>query len=579
MSIALYGRTLAPGFAFGKAIVVRAGQLAGHLHHIQEQQITAESKRIEQAQIRAEFTLQQFIDNVSHDLSPQLLEFLQSHQQLLRDRSITDSIAKTIQQKLLCAESALNIFQDEIGQKMENIEDSYLRSRKDDFDEVLQRIRTALSSDHKAHSPEKEDLTGQIVICNELRVAEVIQWHADGIAGILTQHGGPLSHATILARSLHLPVLTGIENITGLIFDEDELIIDAQRGTLVVGPDKKTKSWYQRKHKARLQQIKQLKRSKGSKAITRDTQKMSLGANAEREEDLTLATENKAEFIGLYRTEFLYLHQQHLPSEEQQYEIYKSAVTQLDGRVLTIRTLDLGADKIPTGLSFNSHPDLNPALGLRAIRFSLQEPDVFHSQIRAILRASEHGPLRILLPLLSRAEELFRARHQIEQIHRQLCRQGHKAPLPDIGGMIEVPAAAIIARVFAKHLDFLSIGTNDLIQYTLAVDRQDDQVSHLLDPVHPAILRLLSDVLETGKRHNTPVAMCGEMAGDIQFTRLLIGLGLKEFSMHPGLIPEVRGLITHSDSKRAHSYAMRILRSYNPTTIQQLLHELNEGLD
>ncbi len=579
MSIALYGQTLAPGFAFGKAIVVRAGQPAGLQQHIKKDHISREQKRIEQAQYRAELEIQHFIDNLAADLSPQLLEFLQSHQQLLNDHSISNSIGMLIEEKLLCAESALNLFQDEIGIKMESIEDSYLRSRKDDFDEVFQRLRRSLTHGHKNQLPESSNLNGNVIVCHELRVAEVIQWHADGVTGILTQHGGPLSHATILARSLHLPVITGFENICSIIFDDDLLIIDAMRGTLIVDPDEKTRTWYQRKNHARLQQIKLQKRSKNTRAITKDALKISLGANAERAEDIALARDNKAEFIGLYRTEFLYLHKEQLPCEDAQYETYKAAVLQLDGCPLTIRTLDLGADKIPSGHSVINHPDLNPALGLRAIRFSLEEPEVFHIQIRAILRASAYGPTRILLPLLSRAEELFKARNQIEQIYHQLCKNGHKAPLPPIGGMIEVPAAAIIARVFAKHLDFLSIGTNDLIQYTLAVDRQDDQVSHLLDPVHPAILRLVSDVFQTGKRHNTPVAMCGEMAGDIQMTRLLIGLGLKEFSMHPGLIPEVRGLIAHSDSKRAHSYAMRILRSYNPTKIQQLLHELNEGLD
>ncbi|MGV6852417.1 MAG: phosphoenolpyruvate--protein phosphotransferase [bacterium] len=579
MSIALYGHNLAPGFAFGPALTVREGQTADPIQHVSETQCEYEKKRLTEAQIRAELEIKLFIETSANDLSPQLQEFLLSHQMLLSDQSLSHSIMALIDEQNLTAESAINRFQDEINLKMDSIDDSYLKSRKDDFNEVLQRLRNALQGNQPQHTPETENIKDYVIVCEELKVAEVIQWHAAGISGIIAQHGGPLSHATILARSLHLPVISGIENALTVILDDDHVIMDAVRGCVIIDADPKTRAFYQRKQSSRQQQLDQLKRSSRSDAITRDNQTLSLGANAERPEDLSIASDNKAQFIGLYRTEFLYLHRNTMPDENEQYETYRDAIVQLDGCPLTIRTLDLGADKIPVSLAHTSHPDLNPALGLRAIRFSLEEPDIFQSQISAILRASKHGPVRILLPLLSRAEELFRARHQIEQTHQKLCKNGHKAPLPEIGGMIEVPAAAIIARVFAKHLDFLSIGTNDLIQYTLAVDRQDDQVSHLLDMTHPAILRLLANIIETGQQLNTPVAMCGEMAGDLNMTRLLIGLGLKEFSMHPALITEIRGLVRNTNSERARNYANRILRAYNPVKIQQLIGELNEGLD
>ena len=411
-----------------------------------------------------------------------------------------------------------------------------------------------------------------MIVADDVTPADIILLHQQGVAAYITEFGGPLSHTAILARSLGIPAIVGLHHARRLLTDDERIVIDGSAGHALAAPDNAALAFYKRRQQRDKRYQRMLARLKTEPAISKDGQQITLLANIELPEDSAAAQESGAQGVGLYRTEFLYMNREASPDEEEQFAAYRRVLEAVKGPV-TIRTLDLGADKQID--SARSPTTSNPALGLRAIRLCLKETDMFRVQLRALLRASAYGKARIMLPMISNLQELRQSRHIISEVMAELDRAGlaYDSQVP-IGAMIEVPAAALAAPLLAKHADFFSIGTNDLIQYTLAIDRVDDEVNYLYDPLHPAVLKLIHMSIQSGAQAGISVAMCGEMASDPRFTRLLLGLGLNEFSMHPASILEVKRIIMQSNIEQLQEQVTRILASTELSEMHELLDEL-----
>jgi phosphotransferase system enzyme I (PtsI) len=416
---------------------------------------------------------------------------------------------------------------------------------------------------------------GEIVVATDLTPADTVVLKNKEINAFVTTLGGPISHTAILARSLGIPAIVGMHNATLYIRGGEQIIVDGKRGVLIIAPDDRTIAEYQSRQRDVLRRREALTRLRKSRAVTRDGKAVTLQANIELPADIDAAIGARAAGIGLYRTEFLFMNRAAPPSEEEQFRAYAHVARALAGKPVTIRTIDIGADKQVDGAGIR--PTVNPALGLRAVRLCLHDPAFFRPQLRAILRASAFGRVRLMIPMLSSQDELFRVIDLIDETKSSLKRAGEKYnPRLPIGGMVEIPAAAVSADLFAPYLDFFSIGTNDLIQYTLAIDRTDDTVSYLYDPLHPAVLRLISLTIEAAKRARIPVAMCGEMAGDARYTRLLLGMGLREFSMHPATLLMVKRNVLSSDVAKLTRYARRVLNSRDTQAVHEMVDSLND---
>jgi len=457
--------------------------------------------------------------------------------------------------------------------QFEEIEDVYLRERKTDVIQVVERVLKVLLG-HPGYVPPTLKRDGDsILVAHDLSPADVIQYRQHAFTAFLTDLGGVTSHTAIVARSLNIPSIVALHLARRLIRDNDVLIVDGTQGVVIVGPDEHVLSEY-RLRQSQLELEKQkLKRIKTTVAATLDGTIVDLYANIELPSDVEQVKENGATGIGLFRSEFLFLNRDTLPSEDEQFEAYRAVARKMRGLPVTIRTFDLGADK---NLDSAKRVAANPALGLRAIRLSLAEPQMFHTQLRAILRASRYGQIRILVPMLSSVAEITQTLHLIENAKQSLRLE--KIPFDEniqIGGMIEIPAAALSLEIFMRKLDFLSIGTNDLIQYTLAIDRADDSVAHLYDSLHPAVLRLVAHIIRSANRTGIPVAVCGEIAGDIIFTRLLLGFGLRLFSMHPAQLLTVKREILRSSLPDIMPLTRKILKADDPDKIHALLAKLN----
>ena len=547
MTIACLGTGVsgAGGIAIGDAYLLSRGPLCVAPSWVATEQVEAEVQRFEAALFTASEQLRAVRQQIPRDTPSDIAEFIDAHVLMLEDKALSGQPIQLIRSEAVSAEWALQRHRDVLTRVFEQMDDPYLRTRRDDLDQVVNRIINILLEQHDAQFG---DLNGQIVLAEDLTPADVILMKNQGIAGFVTDYGGPMSHSAILARSLGIPAVIGTRGSTHCLQHGETLIIDATNGVVLADTDNAMLEHFAGLRDAAISRTAQLRRKGSVPAVTRDGETLRIYANIELADDVQIARANGAGGIGLYRTEFLYMNRKQPPTEDEHYAAYRAVVEGMQGRPVTIRTLDLGADKQPGGTPHMAASN-NPALGLRAIRLCLKEPELFYPQVRAILRASVHGPVRMMLPMLTSTWEVDQARRIIELIMRQLEADGidFDRALP-IGGMIEVPAAALNSAAFAERLDFLSIGTNDLIQYTLAIDRVDDELTYLYDPAHPAVLRLIREVIEAGRRTGIPISMCGEMAGDLRFVPLLLGMGLREFSMQPAAILDVRERLRTLDS-------------------------------
>jgi phosphotransferase system enzyme I (PtsI) len=484
---------------------------------------------------------EQIPTNTALDIS----EFIDTHLLMLEDYAISQATINLIRENLYSAEWALQVRRDELVRVFDEMDDPYLRTRKDDVDHVVGQVQYVLAG---GKPQQQGDLMGRIVVAKDLTPAETIMMKNQGVVAFVTEFGGPLSHTAILARSLGIPAVVGLHQATSLFRHGEQLVVDGAQGVVLADATSRILSHYHQRIEERRLREEELRLRVDLPAFTTDGKQILLLSNIELPEDIETTLDNRADGVGLFRTEFLFMNRRTPPTEEEQLEAYREAVRGLDGIPLTIRTLDLGMDKTTGNITDSGcMPAINPALGLRAIRLCLKEPELFIPQLRAILRASAEGPVKLMLPMLSGMQELKQALQIIDRIKRDLyeARVPFDIDIP-IGGMIEVPAAALAAESFAKHLDFLSIGTNDLIQYTLAVDRMDEEVNFLFDPLHPSVLFLIQRIIDAANKEGIPVSMCGEMAGEPRYARLLIGMGLRELSMQPSALLEARELVRQS---------------------------------
>ncbi len=580
MSIALSGVGASKGIVVGELSVVARGQFEIPEYSIPESAVAGEVARFEAAVQEAGETLRRLKDDFPSDTPEEVAEFMDVHLLMLQDAAITTAPISLITEKRCNAEWALKIERDAVMAVFEAMDDPYLRTRKDDVDHVVNQIQRILAGQPgAAEEPDATRLTNRIVFAEELTPAETVLMHQHGILGFLTTFGGATSHTAILARSLGIPAVVGLHNAGAYLRDNETVIVDGREGVVIVDPSDRISRHYRRRKRdiAKLQTAR--RRLRSAPAVSRDGQRIGLQANVELATDIDTARAMNVDGVGLYRTESLYMNRRSPPEEEEQFTAYCELVKSMRGAPVTIRTMDLGADKQVDGVRPGAPASLNPALGLRAVRLCLHEPNLFRPQLRAILRASAFGPVRMMVPMLSNIHEVEQVRQFVAEARTELDRRGdaYDSGIP-LGAMIEVPAAALCADAFARELDFLSIGTNDLIQYTIAIDRVDDEVNYLYDPMHPAVLQLIRMTIKAGTKGSVPVAMCGEMAGDARYTRLLLGMGLREFSVHPNAVLEIKQIISQSHVGNLRKLAQRLLATTNAPARMALLAEMNEGI-
>lgn len=549
----LYGQGVARGYAIGRVVVLGATALEVSHYRIAEDQIQAEKSRLTNALATTQREMHEMAANLPADAPRELAALLSVHGMLLSDPLLADQAVALIDEKHYNAEWALTAQGQILAEQFAAIEDEYLRERGSDVRQVIERVLQVLSGSQQALALNHEADADEhlIVVAHDISPADMIRLRGARFAGFATDLGGATSHTAIVARSLGVPAVVALGHVRTLVRDGDIVVVDGAHGTILVNPSRQALEQYRRLQQLYLDERAELSLLKDVPAETLDGMLIELEANIELPDEAALAVANGATGIGLFRSEFLFMGRGDLPTEQEQFEAYLSVVTTMQHRPVTIRTLDLGADKTLDG---EATVATNPALGLRAIRYCLAHPELFATQLRAILRASAHGTVRILIPMVAHMHEVHATRAAIASAKRELDERG-QAYDDDllVGAMVEVPATAIAIEPFAEALDFLSIGTNDLIQYTLAIDRADNEVAALYDPLHPAVLRLIANTINAGERLGKPVAVCGEMAGDAQLTRLLLGLGLKNFSMHAQQLLDVKREI-----RGAHSNALRL---------------------
>jgi phosphoenolpyruvate-protein phosphotransferase (PTS system enzyme I) len=570
------GISTSRSLALGPAFVDGRGGRSVSLTLITADQVALEVERLDQAVAAARHALKAVRDQIPRHTPINIADFIDTHLLMLEDAALVEEVRRIVGEQLCNAEWALQLQRDALVRVFDEMDDPYLRTRRDDVEHVVQQIQTFLQTDAPPAELSLQDLEGRVVVARDLNPADAILLRHRGAVAFVTELGGPMSHTAILARSLGVPAVMGIHNITRYLRHGELVLVDGETGSVLADADPHTLAHFRERLRAIEARQIRLRGLIGQPSMTRDGVEISLLANLELPEDVDLAKANGACGVGLYRTEFLYMNRRDLPDEEEHLATYAEIVANLDGIPITIRTLDLGADKQVDSVTDLAVGVSNPALGLRAIRLCLKEPDLFQPQLRAILRASALGPVRLMLPLISNAHEVDTVLGLIEQTKRQLDRDGldYDPRLP-IGAMIEVPAAALTARALARRLDFLSIGTNDLIQYTLAIDRLDESVNYLFDPTHPAILRLVRMTIEAARALNRPVSMCGEMAGDPRFTRLLLGIGLRELSMQPGAILDIKEVVLQADSRKLKRRAAQLFARLDDTDPGALIDALN----
>jgi phosphotransferase system enzyme I (PtsI) len=570
-SFSLHGIPVSRGIAIGRAHILAPAALDVKHYLIAEENVEAEVRRLQEALAAVHRELQTLWNELPKDAPTELGAFIDVHALILSDPMISEAPLDIIRSRHYNAEWALLTQIDELSAQFDEIEDAYLRERKADIQQVAERVLKVLLGSEPL-LPKQGELEGDeflarmIVVAHDISPADMLKFRDRSFIGFVTDVGGQNSHTAIVARSLDIPAAVGMSQASTLIQQDDWVIIDGDAGVVIVTPSAQVLEQYRERQLAAMRARKKLGKLKKTPAVTRDGTQIQLMANIELPDDCEHAMESGANGVGLFRSEFLFMGRDgNMPAEEEQYQQYKRAVLAMKGRPVTIRTLDIGADK---PLDQMEHTALNPALGLRAIRYCLAEPQIFLTQLRAILRASVHGKVRILIPMMAHAFEIEQSLAMIKRAKAQLDEAGQQYdPQVPVGAMIEIPAAALALPMFVKKMDFLSIGTNDLIQYTLAIDRVDYEVAHLYDPLHPAILQLIAMTIVAGHKAGIEVAVCGEMAGDTKLTRLLLGMGLREFSMHPSQLLSVKQEILNSDLGQIAPQMRKIMRSMDPETI------------
>ena len=583
MTFSIHGLAVARGIAIGRAVLVASSRVDVAHYFIKPDQIDGEIERLKRAKEVVYQEVQRLQLALPKDAPTELAALLDVHLMLLQDELLAEGVAHWISERLYNAEWALTSQLDVVARQFDEMEDLYLRERKADLEQVVERVLRQLKGAptgmpqpvvRRPGSQRQQDLLLEdtedvplVLVAHDLSPADMLQFKQSVFAGFVTDVGGKTSHTAIVARSLDIPAVVGARNASHWVKQDDWVIIDGDAGVMIVDPSPIVLAEYGFKQRQASLERERLSRLRLTPALTLDGQKIELLANIEMPEDATAALAAGAVGVGLFRSEFLFMGRSgHLPGEEEQYLAYRRAVEGMQGLPVTIRTVDIGADK-PLDRNVRETAHLNPALGLRAIRWSLADPAMFLTQLRAILRAAAHGQVHLLIPMLAHGKEIRQTLALLARARAQLDGQGVAYGPLKVGAMIEIPAAALTVPMFLSYFDFLSIGTNDLIQYTLAIDRADEQVADLYDPLHPAILHLVANTIAQGLAQDKTISVCGEMAGDPSLTRLLLGMGLRSFSMHPTQILAVKQVVLRSDTTRLKPWAQRVLASDNPAEL------------
>ena len=583
MTLAVHGLAVARGIAIGRAVLIASSRVDVAHYFIEPEQIEHEIQRLSLAREAVSDEVRRLHDNLPKDAPPELSALLDVHLMLLQDQMLEDGVKGWVQERLYNAEWALTSQLEVVARQFDEMEDPYLRERKGDLEQVVERLLRQLKGQpdvmaggapqarrglrqHDLPLDEQVEVP-LILVSHDLSPADMLQFKQSVLAGFVTDVGGKPSHTAIVARSLDIPAVVGTRQASHLIRQDDMVIIDGDAGVVIVDPSPIILDEYAFKKRQAEIDRERLSRLRHTPAVTLDGIRIELLANIEMPEDTPAALDVGAVGVGLFRSEFLFMGREgQLPDEEEQYQAYCRALDGMQGLPVTIRTVDIGADK-PLDKGSREDDHLNPALGLRAIRWSLADPAMFLTQLRALLRTAARGQVNILIPMLAHAREIRQTLALIDHARVQLDNRGQAHGPVKIGAMIEVPAAALSLPLFLRHFDFLSIGTNDLIQYTLAIDRADESVAHLYDPLHPAVLRLVADTIRAGLQMGKSVSVCGEMAGDPQLTRLLLGLGLRSFSMHPTQILAVKQEVLRADTTKLGDWAQAVIEAEDPAKL------------
>ncbi len=591
--ITIHGIAVTRGIAMGRAVLITSSRADVAHYFIDAAQVGTEIQRVRLARNDVVDEIVRLQHGIStheiKDTPPELVALLDVHLMLLQDSTLEAGVKSWIEERHYNAEWALTSQLEVLSRQFDEMEDEYLRERKADLEQVVERVLKRMrgvafpvaaptASQQAAGQKaafEQSDLPLEgasdvplVLIAHDLSPADMMQFKSSVFAGFVTDVGGKTSHTAIVARGLDIPAVVGSRSASLVVQPDDWVIIDGDAGVLIVNPSSIVREEYGFKQRHAQLERERLSRLRKRPAVTLDGVAIELLANIELPPDAAAALAQGAQGVGLFRSEFLFMGRASkglptLPSEEEQYTAYKDAIEAMQGRPVTIRTVDVGADK-PLDDAMKDAAHLNPALGLRAIRWSLSEPSMFLTQLRALLRAAAHGPLQVLIPMIAHGSEIRQTLSLMDRAREQLKKREQAFGEVRLGAMIEVPAAALTLPLFLKHFDFLSVGTNDLISYTLAIDRADESVAHLFDPLHPAVLRLLSDTIAAGAAAGKPVCVCGEMAGDSQFTALLLGMGLRSFSMQASQIARIKQEVLRADTTKLAAWAARVLASEDP---------------
>ena len=583
MTFALHGIPVSKGIAIGKAVLISRAALEVSHYLVEPGKEEAEAQKLLDAFEQVRLELDQLRHGLPKDAPQEMAAFLDVHGMILADPALAEKPIKLIRTQRMNAAWALTTELNDLLEQFAEIEDAYLKERANDIRQVAERVIKALNAQKKDSSLTNADLLSpselgveSIIVAHDIAPHDMLRFKESAFTGFVTDLGGKTSHTAIVARSMEIPAVVGVRHASEVIRHGDWLVLDGERGVVVVAPDEELLAEYRKLQGQGLKEVRKLQQLKHAKTETLDRVDIDLFANIELPEDAIQAVKLGAVGVGLFRSEFLFMDRnQALPDEEQQFQEYRRVVDLMHGLPVNIRTIDVGADKALGSSGLDVSKTGTSPLGLRAIRWSLTEPEIFLTQLRAILRASAFGQARIMIPMLAHAKEIDETFRLIEKAKQQLHQRGQPFnPNIQVGAMIEIPAAALVLPLFINRFDFLSIGTNDLIQYTLAIDRADHAVAHLYDPLHPAILHLLASIIEQAKRANVPIAVCGEMAGDPALTKLLLAMGLTDFSMHFSQLLLVKREILKANVGMLKARFPRVLKAYEPEAQAKALERL-----